>query len=215
MTGSTRAPGVGIGSTRSRESPSSRPPVRRGTRAPWLLAAVGAAATAAAAPSARVPLAAAAAGAAIAAPAAAWLAARWLAGHEPGTAAVRPPRAALAVAYAALAWRVGPGAELAAVLLAATGVAAIALVDRRARRIPTAHVVAIASGRTRRSSSLGLVTVSAPTLEELDAAARRIQQTARARGLGLRVLHGRQDVAWGATLPFGLAEPRLLDIVGI
>jgi hypothetical protein len=62
---------------------------------------------------------------------------------------------------------------------------------------------------------LGLVTVSAPTLEDLDAAARRIMQTARARGLGLRVLHGRQDVGWGATLPFGLAEPRMLDVIGI
>jgi leader peptidase (prepilin peptidase)/N-methyltransferase len=108
------------------------------------MAALGAAATAAAAPAARGPLAAAAAGAAVAAPAAAWLAARWLARHEPGLAVGGPPRAALAAAYAVLAWRVGPGADLAAVLLTATGVAAIALVDRRARRIPTALVAATA-----------------------------------------------------------------------
>ena len=62
---------------------------------------------------------------------------------------------------------------------------------------------------------LGLVTVSSPTLEDLDAAGRRLEQAARAQGMGLRVLHGRQDVAWAASLPFGLAEPGLLEVVGV
>jgi hypothetical protein len=62
---------------------------------------------------------------------------------------------------------------------------------------------------------LGLVTVTAATLEELDAAGRRVEQAARARGMGLRLLHGRQDLAWAASLPFGLAAPGLLDEVGL
>jgi hypothetical protein len=62
---------------------------------------------------------------------------------------------------------------------------------------------------------LGLVSVAAPSLEELDAAGRRIEQAARAHGMGLRVLHGRQDTAWAATLPFGLVSPGLLDEVGL
>jgi hypothetical protein len=33
--------------------------------------------------------------------------------------------------------------------------------------------------------------------------------------MGLRVLHGRQDVAWAASLPFGLAEPGLLEVAGL
>jgi hypothetical protein len=31
----------------------------------------------------------------------------------------------------------------------------------------------------------------------------------------LRVLHGRQDVAWAAALPFGLVEPGLLEVMGV
>jgi hypothetical protein len=62
---------------------------------------------------------------------------------------------------------------------------------------------------------LGLVCVSAPTLDELDAAGRRVEHAARAHGMGLRVLHGRQDVAWAASLPFGLAEPGLLEVAGL
>ena len=62
---------------------------------------------------------------------------------------------------------------------------------------------------------LGLVSVTAPSLEELDAAGRRIEQAARAHGMGLRVLHGRQDTAWAASLPFGLVAPGLLDEVGL
>jgi hypothetical protein len=62
---------------------------------------------------------------------------------------------------------------------------------------------------------LGLVAVCAPSLDELDTAGRRVEQAARAHGLGLRVLHGRQDVAWAASLPFGLAGPGLLDEAGL
>jgi hypothetical protein len=62
---------------------------------------------------------------------------------------------------------------------------------------------------------LGLVSACAPTVEELDATGRRIEQTARAHGLGVRVLHGRQDIAWAASLPLGLARPGLLDEAGL
>jgi hypothetical protein len=62
---------------------------------------------------------------------------------------------------------------------------------------------------------LGLLTVSAPSLDALDDASRQVIQSARSHGLGLRVLHGRQDVAWAATLPFGLVEPSLLEVMGL
>lgn len=62
---------------------------------------------------------------------------------------------------------------------------------------------------------LGLVTVSAPSLEALDEACRHVIQSARSHGLGLRVLHGRQDVAWAAALPFGLVEPGRLEVMGV
>jgi hypothetical protein len=61
---------------------------------------------------------------------------------------------------------------------------------------------------------LGLVSVSAPTLEVLDDQARYLEQLARRYGIDLRVLHLRQDAAWAATLPFGLAEPGLLEVQG-
>jgi hypothetical protein len=62
---------------------------------------------------------------------------------------------------------------------------------------------------------LGLVSVASPSVEELDAAGRRVEQSARAHGMGLRVLHGRQDTAWAASLPFGLVSPGLIDEVGL
>jgi hypothetical protein len=62
---------------------------------------------------------------------------------------------------------------------------------------------------------LGLVTVSAPTLDALDEACRHTVQSARTHGIGLRVLYGRQDVAWAASLPFGLVEPGLLEVMGL
>jgi len=37
-----------------------------------------------------------------------------------------------------------------------------------------------------------------------------IEQLARNAGLGLRVVHGRQDLAWAAALPFGLAPGAML-----
>jgi hypothetical protein len=40
-------------------------------------------------------------------------------------------------------------------------------------------------------------------------------QSAHSHGLGLRVLDGRQDVAWAATLPFGLVDPGLLEVMGL
>lgn len=72
----------------------------------------------------------------------------------------------------------------------------------------------VASGHTE-VLYLGLLTVSAPSLDALDDASRQVIQSARSHGLGLRVLHGRQDVAWAATLPFGLAEPGLLEVMGL
>lgn len=62
---------------------------------------------------------------------------------------------------------------------------------------------------------LGLVCVSAPTRDGLEAECRAVEHGARAAQLGLRVLHGRQDRAWAAALPFGLASPDLSDEVGL
>jgi hypothetical protein len=52
---------------------------------------------------------------------------------------------------------------------------------------------------------LGLVTVSAIDLDTLDAHSDLLEQEARACGLDLRVLYARQDTAWAASLPLGLA----------
>jgi hypothetical protein len=57
---------------------------------------------------------------------------------------------------------------------------------------------------------LGLVTVSARTLDELNEHAEIIEQLARATGMDLRVLDARQDIAWAAALPLGLAPSTLL-----
>lgn len=59
------------------------------------------------------------------------------------------------------------------------------------------------------------MTVSASTLDALDESARHLEQAARTHGIGLRVLHGRQDLGWAASLPFGLVEPGLLEVVGL
>jgi len=56
----------------------------------------------------------------------------------------------------------------------------------------------------------GLVTVSARTLDELDEHSEIIEQLARETGMDLRVLDARQDLAWAATLPLGLAPATLL-----
>ena len=56
----------------------------------------------------------------------------------------------------------------------------------------------------------GLVTVSAPTLDDLDEHSEIIEQLARENGMDLRVLDARQDLGWAATLPLGLAPATLL-----
>jgi hypothetical protein len=56
----------------------------------------------------------------------------------------------------------------------------------------------------------GLVTVTARTEDELEEHAEIVEQLARESGLDLRLLDGRQDVAWAAGLPFGLAPRKLL-----
>jgi hypothetical protein len=57
----------------------------------------------------------------------------------------------------------------------------------------------------------GLVTVSAPTLDELDDAAADFEQTASHAGVQLRPLEGRHEQGWVASLPLGrtLAEARV------
>ncbi len=57
---------------------------------------------------------------------------------------------------------------------------------------------------------VGLVTVSASSEEELDEHGELIEQLARESGMELRPLDGRQDLAWAAALPFGLAPKTLL-----
>lgn len=57
---------------------------------------------------------------------------------------------------------------------------------------------------------VGLVTVSAVSEDELDEHAEIVEQLAREAGMDLRRLDGRQDLAWAATLPLGLAPRTLL-----
>lgn len=56
---------------------------------------------------------------------------------------------------------------------------------------------------------VGLVTVTATSLDELEDHAEIVEQLARESGMELRLLDARQDVAWAAALPIGLA-PRTL-----
>ncbi|HWL43137.1 MAG TPA: SCO6880 family protein [Ilumatobacter sp.] len=56
----------------------------------------------------------------------------------------------------------------------------------------------------------GLVTVTATTEEQLDEHSEIVEQLARESGLDLRLLDGRQDIAWAAALPLGLAPKTLL-----
>ncbi len=56
----------------------------------------------------------------------------------------------------------------------------------------------------------GLVTVSAPSLEVLDEHGEILEQLAREHGMDIRALDARQDVAWAAALPLGLAPSTLL-----
>jgi len=57
---------------------------------------------------------------------------------------------------------------------------------------------------------VGLVTVTARTEEELDDHCEIVEQLGREAGIELRVLDGRQDIAWAAALPLGLAPRTLL-----
>jgi hypothetical protein len=62
---------------------------------------------------------------------------------------------------------------------------------------------------------LGLVAVPAPSVEELEERCHRLEQAARATGLALRRIDGAPEVAWAASLPFGLVEPGLLELFGV
>jgi hypothetical protein len=57
---------------------------------------------------------------------------------------------------------------------------------------------------------VGLVGVAARSLEELDEHSAIVEQLAREVGMELRLLDGRQDVAWAAALPLGLAPKTLI-----
>lgn len=59
-------------------------------------------------------------------------------------------------------------------------------------------------------SYLALVGVSAPSEEELEDHAEIVEQAAREAGMELRCLDARQDLAWAACLPLGLAPRHLL-----
>lgn len=56
----------------------------------------------------------------------------------------------------------------------------------------------------------GLITVSARDLDELESHGEVIEQLARETGMDLRLLDARQDLAWAAALPLGLAPNHLL-----
>ena len=51
----------------------------------------------------------------------------------------------------------------------------------------------------------GLVSVAARSQEDLDEQSEVVEQLARETGMDLRLLEGRQDLAWAASLPAGIA----------
>ncbi len=55
-----------------------------------------------------------------------------------------------------------------------------------------------------------LVCVSAPSLEQLEDDCEIVEQLAREAGIELKVIDARQDLAWAASLPFGLAPRHLV-----
>ena len=57
---------------------------------------------------------------------------------------------------------------------------------------------------------LGLVTVTARSIVELDEHAEILEQLAREHGMDLRPLDGRHDLGWAAALPVGLAPSTLM-----
>ncbi len=56
----------------------------------------------------------------------------------------------------------------------------------------------------------GLVTVSAPDMDTLEEHGEIVEQLARENGMDLRLLDARQDIAWAAGLPVGLAPSTLV-----
>jgi hypothetical protein len=56
----------------------------------------------------------------------------------------------------------------------------------------------------------GLVTVTAPSLDELEEHGEIVEQLAREAGMDLRPLDARQDAAWAAALPVGLGPSTVL-----
>jgi hypothetical protein len=86
--------------------------------------------------------------------------------------------------------------------------------DRRAEQAVFDLEGELASGYAE-TAYLGLVTVTATGPDDLEDQCDRVERAARSAQLGLRVLHGRQDVAWAASLPLGLTEPGLLELVGL
>ena len=55
-----------------------------------------------------------------------------------------------------------------------------------------------------------LVCVSAPDLHQLEDDCEIVEQLAREAGIELKVIDARQDLAWAASLPFGLAPRHLV-----
>jgi hypothetical protein len=89
-----------------------------------------------------------------------------------------------------------------------------AMKEEKGRRVDARHRRATQSLLTREEELVagfaemgyvGLVTVSANTLEDLQRSGDVVEQHAREVGMELRSLVGRQDLAWAAALPFGLA----------
>lgn len=58
----------------------------------------------------------------------------------------------------------------------------------------------------------GLITVTARSVDELDEHGDIVEQLAREAGMDLRVLDARQDLAWAAALPLGLAPRTVLAV---
>ena len=56
----------------------------------------------------------------------------------------------------------------------------------------------------------GLVFVAEVALDDLDEQSEIVEQLARETGMDLRVLDARQDIAWAASLPLGLAPSTLI-----
>lgn len=91
--------------------------------------------------------------------------------------------------------------------------------EKQGRRVDARHHRAAQALLTREEELVagypevayaGLVTVSAGTQSELEEQSEIIEQMARENGMDLRSLDARQDLAWAAALPLGLAPATLL-----